>query len=94
MQIRSVKCKACGRPPIVKVSEGIASFAAVWQCGSGCFVAMITGVPEGPPESAEPAALRKDAERYRKLRDKGAALGLRGIFNLMPSEWDKAIDAR
>lgn len=39
------------------------------------------------------AALQKDAERYRKLRDKGAALGLRGIFNLMPSEWDDAIDA-
>jgi len=42
------------------------------------------------PEQA--AAVRKDAERYRKLRDKGAALGLRGIFSLMPSEWDEAID--
>lgn len=41
----------------------------------------------------ELAALRKDVERYRKLRDKGAALGLRNIFNLMPSEWDEAIDA-
>ncbi len=41
----------------------------------------------------EAAALRKDAERYRKLRDKGAALGLRGIFNLLPGEWNEAIDA-
>ena len=42
---------------------------------------------------AEMAVLRKDAERYRKLRDKGAVLGLRDIFNLMPSEWDEAVDA-
>lgn len=38
-------------------------------------------------------ALRKDAERYRKLRDEGAALGLRGIFDLMPSKWNEVIDA-
>ncbi len=37
--------------------------------------------------------LQKDADRYRKLRDKGADLGLRSIFNLLPSEWDEAIDA-
>ena len=34
-----------------------------------------------------------DAKRYRKLRDRGVALGLRSIFNLMPGEWDDAIDA-
>jgi hypothetical protein len=42
---------------------------------------------------AEVAALRKDAERYRWLRDRGAVGGMRGIFSLMPGEWDEAIDA-
>jgi hypothetical protein len=34
-----------------------------------------------------------DAERYRWLRDRGAVSGMRGIFSLMPGEWDEAIDA-
>lgn len=37
--------------------------------------------------------LRKNDERYRWLRDRGAVGGMRGIFSLMPGEWDEAIDA-
>ena len=37
--------------------------------------------------------LLADAERYRLLRDRGAVLGLRSIFELLPNEWDEAIDA-
>ncbi len=41
---------------------------------------------------AERDALRADAVRYQVLRDEGAARGLRSIFQLMPGEWDEAID--
>ena len=92
---RSVKYQACGIAAVVRHQNGVPTFPAPCRCGSSAFTALVIG--EASDTNTELVEMRKNAERYLKLRNAGwiddAIMAAHEIDEFNLATLDVAVDA-